>query len=65
MATPLPRFHPATKLFRFTILIFISLLSFGSYFAYDIIGALAPSLVEEYAEYEITETTLDSLKSNS
>ena len=40
-------FHPNTKLFRFTILIFASLLSFGSYFAYDIIGAVAPTLVEE------------------
>ena len=40
-------FHPTTKLFRFTILIFVSLLTFGSYFAYDIIGAVAPSLVED------------------
>lgn len=42
-----PFFHPATKSFRFTILVFISLLTFGSYFAYDIIGAVAPSLVEQ------------------
>lgn len=40
-------FHPTTKLYRFTILLFVSLLTFGSYFAYDIIGAIAPTLVEE------------------
>ncbi|MBN2103020.1 MFS transporter [bacterium] len=64
MKSELPRFHPATRAFRFTILIFISLLSFGSYFAYDIIGAVAPSLVEEFTVYEITDTTLDSLESH-
>jgi MFS family permease len=42
-----PFFHPTTKLYRFTILLFASLLTFGSYFAYDIIGAVAPSLVED------------------
>jgi len=40
-------FHPATKLYRFTVLFFVSMLTFGSYFAYDIIGAIAPTLVEE------------------
>lgn len=40
-------FHPAKALFRFTILIFVALLSFGSYFAYDIVGAIAPTLVED------------------
>jgi MFS family permease len=39
-------FEPTTKLYRFTILLFVSLLTFGSYFAYDIIGAIAPTLVE-------------------
>lgn len=41
-------FHPSKGIFRFTILGFIALLTFGSYFAYDIIGAVAPSLVEEW-----------------
>jgi MFS family permease len=41
------RFHPSTKTYRFVLLIFISLLSFGTYFAYDIIGAVAPTLVKE------------------
>ncbi len=40
-------FHPSRALYRFTILIFVSSLTFGSYFAYDIVSAIAPSLVEE------------------
>jgi MFS family permease len=40
-------FHPSTRLYRFTILIFISLLVFGSYFAYDSIGALETTLMKE------------------
>ncbi len=40
-------FKPSSKAYRFTILFFISMLTFGSYFAYDIIGAIAPTLVEE------------------
>ena len=39
--------NPSSKAYRFTILFFISMLTFGSYFAYDIIGAIAPTLVEE------------------
>ena len=40
-------FHPSRALYRFSILLFIASLSFGSYFAYDIVGAIAPSLGEE------------------
>jgi MFS family permease len=40
-------FQPGTRLYRFTVLVFASLLTFGSYFAYDIIGAIAPSLVQD------------------
>ncbi len=39
-------FHPSGRLYRFTILMFISLLVLGSYFAYDSIGALAPILIQ-------------------
>ncbi len=39
--------HPKHAFFRFSILIFVSALSFGSYFAYDIVGAIAPTLIEE------------------
>jgi len=37
----------ASRSYRFIVLFFASLLTFGSYFAYDIIGALAPTLIEE------------------
>jgi MFS family permease len=40
-------FHPSGRPYRFTILLFISLLVFGSYFAYDSIGALATTLIRE------------------
>ncbi len=40
-------FHPSTKLYRFTVLFFVSLLTYGSYFAYDSIGAIAPTLIKE------------------
>ncbi len=39
--------HPASKAYRFMVLFFVSMLTFGSYFAYDIIGAIAPTLIEE------------------
>ena len=45
--TPQGIFHPSGALYRFTILIFVASLTFGSYFAYDIVSAIAPSLVEE------------------
>lgn len=48
MTTAIPgAFHPSTRLYRFTILVFISLLVVGSYFAYDSIGALATTLIKE------------------
>ena len=40
-------FHPSKSLFRFTILAFVAFLPFGSYFAYDVVGAIAPTLTEE------------------
>lgn len=40
-------FHPSRPIYRFMILIFVSFLTFGSYFAYDIVGAIAPTLIEE------------------
>jgi len=52
--SPVSGFHPGTRAYRFTILIFVSLLSFGSYFAYDIIGAMAPRLVEELGASRVT-----------
>jgi len=40
-------FHPSQRPYRFTILMFISLIVMGSYFAYDSIGALAPTLIAD------------------
>ena len=39
-------FHPSTRLYRYTILVFVSLLTFGSYFAYDSIGAIENILIK-------------------
>jgi len=39
-------FHPSRRPYRFIILMFISLIVLGSYFAYDSIGALAPTLID-------------------
>jgi MFS family permease len=36
--------HPTSALYRYTILFIVSFLTFGSYFAYDSIGAIAPQL---------------------
>jgi MFS family permease len=51
-------FHPSTRLYRFTILIFISLLVLGSYFAYDSIGALENTLM---AELHLDRSTIGTL----
>ena len=45
-STDIPAFHPSTKLYRFTLLIFISLLSLGAYFAYDIIKAIVDDIMQ-------------------
>src|SRR4030042_4654806 len=55
--------YPASKPFRFTILLSASLLTFGSYFAYDIIGAVAPSLVEELGAGRETVGTMYTMYS--
>jgi MFS family permease len=39
-------FHPSGRPYRFSVLIVVSLLTFGSYFAYDSVGAIAPTLIE-------------------
>ena len=40
-------FNPAAKPYRYTLLLFAALLPFGSYFAYDSIGALETTLIEK------------------
>ncbi len=41
-------FHPSRRPYRFTVLLFVGLLPFGSYFAYDSIGAMAPTLMQAW-----------------
>ena len=55
--------HPSRPLFRFVNLAFISSLSFGSYFAYDIIGAIAPSLIAELKADRATVGTMNTMYS--
>jgi predicted MFS family arabinose efflux permease len=58
---PTPRgLHPASRPFRFLILITISLMLFGNYFAYDITSVLGPRLMEGMG---ITEGTFGLLYS--
>ena len=41
-------FHPSRRVYRFTVLLFAALLTYGSYFAYDVVGALAPTLMDKW-----------------
>ncbi len=41
-------FHPSRGAYRYTVLAFVGLLPFGSYFAYDSIGALGPTLMQAW-----------------
>jgi len=63
VAAPVGFFHPTRPIYRFINLLFISSLSFGSYFAYDIIGAIAPSLIEELKAARATVGTMNTMYS--
>lgn len=41
-------FHPAGRPYRFTVLLFASLMAFGSYFAYDSVGAIETTLIQAF-----------------
>jgi len=56
-------FHPTRPIYRFVNLLAISSLSFGSYFAYDIIGAIAPSLIDELKAARATVGTMNTMYS--
>ncbi len=45
LQAPTGAFHPSRGLYRYTVLLFVGLLPFGSYFAYDSIGAMATTLM--------------------
>jgi len=62
-AAPVGFFHPTRPFYRFANLLFISSLSFGSYFAYDIIGAIAPSLIDELKAARATVGTMNTMYS--
>jgi len=53
-------FHPSNRLYRFTLLFFVSMLTFGSYFAYDSIGAIENILIQALG---ISTGTIGSLYS--
>jgi MFS family permease len=55
--------HPSRPIFRFVNLAFIASLSFGSYFAYDIIGAIAPSLIAELKAPRATVGAMNTMYS--
>ncbi|HEV2246437.1 MAG TPA: MFS transporter, partial [Terriglobia bacterium] len=40
--------HPKGGLYRFVILAFASLMAFGSYFAYDSVGAIETTLIQVF-----------------
>ena len=44
-AATIGSFHPSRRGYRFTVLLFVGLLTYGSYFGYDVVGALAPTLM--------------------
>ncbi len=39
-------FHPSRRAYRYTVLVAVSFLTFGSYFAYDSVGAIATTLID-------------------
>jgi len=42
-------FHPSRLPFRIVVLLIAGLLTYGSYFAYDSVGALAPTLIQAWS----------------
>jgi MFS family permease len=42
------RFHASSKPYRFTVLLFASAMAFGSYFAYDSIGAIETTVIQAF-----------------
>jgi MFS family permease len=48
LQAPVGFFHPSHRPYRFTVLLFAGLLTYGSYFAYDVVGALAPTLMDKW-----------------
>jgi MFS family permease len=63
---PEPRsgaFHPAGKPYRFTVLAFAALMAFGSYFAYDSVGAIETTLIQVFRTNRAAIGTMYSMYS--
>ncbi|MCX6624204.1 MAG: MFS transporter [Acidobacteria bacterium] len=45
---PTSALHPAGRPYRFAVLAFVSLMAFGSYFAYDSVGAIETTLIRYF-----------------
>jgi len=45
-------YHPAGRAYRFTILFFAGFMIYGSYFAYDAIGAIVDALMADLGRSE-------------
>ena len=53
-------FHPTQRPYRFTVLLFASLITYGSYFAYDSIGAIPDQLMRKWG---VDQASIGSLYS--
>jgi MFS family permease len=53
-------FHPTQRPYRFTVLIFASLITYGSYFAYDSVGAIPDQLMRKWG---VDQASIGSLYS--
>ncbi len=53
-------FHPAQRPYRFTVLLFASLITSGSYFAYDSVGAIPDQLMRKWG---VDQASIGSLYS--
>jgi len=42
-------FHPSGRAYRFTVLLFVGLVTYGSYFAYDCVGAIPEQLMKTWS----------------
>ena len=58
-----PGFHPAGRRYRFVVLFFVSLLTYGSYFAYDSVGAIPDQLMKVWGVDQAAIGALYSLYS--
>lgn len=63
MLDKVPSFHPSTRLYRFVVLACASLVTYGSYFAYDSVGAIPDELMKTWGVDQAAIGALYSLYS--